>query len=516
MANRINVKLILELLDKGMSAREIQRTRHIAPQSVSKVRKAAADIGVGWSDVARMDEADAYRLLFPDAARTEDSYIDPDYAYVHAELQRTGVNMLLLYEELKDKAREEGLLVKSYTTFCRGYSEFVAAKNVTNHLEHKPGQVMEVDWSGATMRLVDPFTAEIAKVYLFVACLPYSQMTYVEATLDMKQNTWLLCHVGAWEFFGGVAVRTVCDNLRTGVIKHPREGEVVLNEAYEALGRHYVTAIMPTQPRKPKQKASVEGAVGKIASAVIARLRNEEFSTLGELNAAIRSQLDEYNARPFQKREGSRKEVFDEVESAFLSPLPDVPFEVSEWRYGRAVNLNFHVVFEKNNYSVPHILVGKKVDVKVTDSMVEIYHGGTRVASHPRLPSYVSYRYQTDPTHMPPGFAKAQWDDERILRWAREIGPSTHAVVARIFEQAQVKEQAYNPALAVLSLTKRYPEADLEDACAYALAKTGNPRCRFLKSVLANRKTSGETCETERGGYVRGAGYYNGKGGQPC
>ena len=125
-------------------------------------------------------------------------------------------------------------------------------------------------------------------------------------------------------------MRTVCDNLKTGVKKHPREGEVELNEAYEALGRHYMTAIMPTQVRKPKQKASVEGAVGNIATAIVARLRNEGFATLAELNAAIRVQLDAFNERPFQKRDGSRKEVFEEVESAFLAPLPQVPFEVSE------------------------------------------------------------------------------------------------------------------------------------------------------------------------------------------
>ena len=208
--------------------------------------------------------------------------------------------------------------------------------------------------------------------------MPYSQYSYVEATLNMKQNTWLLCHVHAYEFFDGVAVRTVCDNLKTGVIKHPREGEIILNEAYEALGRHYVTAIMPTGVRKPKQKPSVEGACGKVATAVIARLRNVTFATLADLNDAIRVKLDAFNTAPFQKRDGSRKMVFDEVEANFLAPLPSVPFEICTWVYGRAVNLNFHVVFEKNNYSVPHELVGKKVDLKVTDTMVEASFGGDR------------------------------------------------------------------------------------------------------------------------------------------
>lgn len=108
--------------------------------------------------------------------------------------------------------------------------------------------------------------------------------------------------------------------------------------------------------------------------------------------------------------------------------------------------------------------MGKKVDLKVTDSMVEAYSDGGRVASHPRSPSFVQCRYSTDGSHMPPQLVKPEWDDRRILRWAEEIGPATYAAVARIFDGAQVKEQAYNPALAVLNLTKQYAEQDLEDA----------------------------------------------------
>ena len=109
-----------------------------------------------------------------------------------------------------------------------------------------------------------------------------------------------MCHVCAYEFIGGVPIRTICDNLKTGVLSHPKEGEIVLNEAYESLARHYVTAIMPTGVRKPKQKPSVEGTVGKIATAVIAKLRGTEFATLDDLNAAIAEKVAEFNAAPFQ------------------------------------------------------------------------------------------------------------------------------------------------------------------------------------------------------------------------
>ena len=193
MAKQVNAKLILELLGKGMSGREISRTRHIAQKSVKKVKETAERKGIVWEDVSQMDEREVYDWLFPEHADQEAATLQIDYDYVHAELQRDGVTLLLLWEEYRDQALSKELVPKSYPTFCRGYHGFVTARNVTNHLEHKPGQVMEVDWSGTTMQIVDEFTGEVSKARLFVATLPYSQYSYVEATLDMKQNTWLKC-----------------------------------------------------------------------------------------------------------------------------------------------------------------------------------------------------------------------------------------------------------------------------------------------------------------------------------
>lgn len=103
---------------------------------------------------------------------------------------------------------------------------------------------------------------------------------------------------------------------------------------------------MPTGVKKPKQKASVEGTVGKVATAIIASLRHEVFYSLQSLQAAVRKKLDEFNRRAFQKREYSRYEVFQE-EKAYLHPLPEIPYEIAAWIYGRSVNLNCHVIYEK-------------------------------------------------------------------------------------------------------------------------------------------------------------------------
>ena len=161
---------------------------------------------------------------------------------------------------------------------------------------------------------------------------------------------------------------------------------------------------------------------------------------------------------------------------------------------------------------MPYSFVGRKADLRVSDTTVEVFVDRQRVATHPRFRSYERWLYRTEASHMPPEFVKAsEWDDARICRWARDVGPNTHLVVSRIFSDVTIKEQGYNPALAVLNLSKRYGEAELEAACGYALERSEHPRCRFIRSILASRAAeSSDTTDDASGGYIRGASYYGG------
>lgn len=150
-------------------------------------------------------------------------------------------------------------------------------------------------------------------------------------------------------------------------------------------------------------------------------IHNEIFYSLKSLQIAIRDRLDKYNRDPFQKRDYSRWEVFQE-EKTYLQPLPKIPYEIATWVYGRTINLNCHVVFLKNYYSCPYQYVRQKADLKVIDTTIEIYVKGERVATHTKFPEYVKNRYSTHPEDMPDQFQKPEGDDERILGWACSIG----------------------------------------------------------------------------------------------
>lgn len=520
MVRKINAKLVLRLRSEGLSFAQIE-TQGVSRHSVVKVERAAAREGLTWEAASGMSEREVYERLFPGVGIRESAYLQPDWGEIHRELAKVGVTLKLLHAEYLDGCRSSGAAGMGYDRFCKNYAQHVRALGVTSRVGHKAGQTIEVDWSGPTMQLTNPVTGETRKVYLFVACLPFSRYAFVEPALDMRQDTWLECHVAMFNWWGGSAPRIVPDNLKTGVIAHPREGEVMLNDAYRELAAHYSAAVLPGRPRKPKDKPSAENTVWSIATWVIAALRHRTFTTLPELRSAVHEQVALFNSAPFQKRHGSRRSVFEDEERPLMRPLPQVPYEISQWVYRRRVGRDGHIVWEKNRYSVPYQHVGEVVDLRVTSRMVEVYLGGDRVASHVLAPEGVTGEYRTRDSDLPDGPKYQEWDEERVRGWAARVGAQTQQVIDRIFESAPVAEQALNPALAVLRLTRRYSNARVEQACELALAgRVRSPRYAHLRPILESRQDElgkrrprfAAVADTPAPtGYVRGATYYGGE-----
>lgn len=518
MSRKIPVKMILMLKDQGISRSSISRTRNVSRNSVSEVFNIADEKKVHYSDVADMNDDDVYRMFYPERHAEETMFAPPDYEYIHDELKKPGVTLQLLHNEYVEKCKRDGTIPMGRTKFNEGYAGYTIANNLTNHLTHKPGQEGQVDWAGSMMHYVDTSTGDIIKLYMFVSCLPYSGYAYVDLWPDMKMRSFIMSHVHMYEYFGGVPAITRCDNLKTGVVAHPKEGEIILTDTYAAMAEHYVTAIMPCGVRKPKQKASVEGTVGKVTTAIIASCRNKEFYSLQEARDYVRKKLDEFNKAPFQKREGSRYEVFINEEKPYLRPLPDTPFEFAEWSYRHKVGLDCHVIYKKNRYSCPYQCAGKQVDLRITDSTVEVYFNDKRIASHPRFPDYMTNKYATNPEDMPPAMKDIlPWDDKRMLSWAEKIGPNTKKVVERLFKSVQIKQQAYNSCLAVLKLSDKYSNERLETACELAFKRgAALPRYHLLNSILSHeedldyirQKNNAPTGNDTTMGYLRGEDYY--------
>lgn len=517
MVRKIRAKLVLQLRAEGLSGRAIAAAQGMSRKSITAVFEAADATGTSWDDVVDLPEGEVYSRMFPGRGEHESVFAQPDWERVHREMARVGVTLKLLHGEYADVAASSGAPVMGYDRFCKNYQHHVMVTGAASRVGHKAAQSVEVDWSGPTMELTDPVTGATSPVFLFVACLPFSRFAFVEPTLDMRQEAWLRAHVAMFEFFGGSVPRVVPDNLKTGVLKHPREGEVVLNDAYREMAAHYTAAVLPGRVRRPKDKASVENTVAHVATWVIAGLREQQFATLPELKAAITDRIDDYNRAPFQKRPGSRRSVFTAEEQPLLTPLPAVSYEISRWLYGRRVGRNGHVVFERNFYSVPFAHLGTKVDLRITARTLEVYQGSQRLTTHLLLPEGSANQYRTNDADLPAGDRYQPWDAARVRAWAERIGPATVIVINRIFESVPIDEQGLDAALAVLRLSRRFSSERVEAASQLALTgRVRSPRYAHLQPILATGqdKTAGLRSPreepAEEGGFVRGADYYAG------
>jgi transposase len=517
MVRKIRAKRVLQLRAEGLSGRAIAASQGMSRKSITAVLEAADAAGVGWDEIKDRSDGEVYGLLFPGRGEHQSVFAQPDWDRVHSQLARVGVTLKLLHGEYADACVSKGEPAMGYDRFCRTYQRHMLVTGAASRVGHKAGQTVEVDWSGPPMQLHDLATGAARTVYLFVGCLPFSRYAFVEPTLDMKQDTWLRAHVAMFEAFGGTVPRIVPDNLKTGVIKHPREGEIVLNDAYREMAAHYSAAVLPGRIRAPKDKASVENTVAHVATWVIAGLRDRRFASLPELKMALTERVDAYNAEPFQKRPGSRQSVFAVEEQPLLTALPAVAYEISRWAYGRRVGRNGHVVWERNYYSVPFAHIGTNVDLRITDRMLQVYRGQERLTSHLLLPAGSANEYRTNDADLPAGERYRPWDAPRVREWAERIGPSAVVVVNRIFESVPVDEQGLDAALAVLRLSRRYSAERVEAACRLALAgPVRSPRYAHLQPVLATGQDQAAGLRppreeaVEHGGYVRGADYYSG------
>lgn len=467
----LSMRKIREILRLGleckMSVREIGRSCSISPSSVSKYLKQAEKAGLNYSQIEQMGDGDlVHSLQGRVVCKNPTSRSEPDWIYIHQELKKKGVTIQLLWEEYKE-GNPEGY---QSSQFYERYNRWRKKLKVTLRQNHKAGEKLFVDYAGQTLSVINKKTGEIKEVQIFVAVLGASNYTYAEATYSQKLPDWIGSHVRAFKYFGGVPQIVVPDNLKSGVRKTCRY-EPDINPSYHDMAVHYGTAIIPARVRKPQDKAKVEAGVLLTERWILAALRNREFFSLSEINRAIKELLEKLNNKPFQKLPGSRIICFESVERDVLLPLPSIPYVFSEWKKVK-VNIDYHVELKRHYYSVPYQLSQKSLDMRYTESTVEIFLSGKRVSSHVR--NNTPGKHSTIKEHMPSHHQNyLDWSPSRIIRWASTTGESTAKVVESIMNGRKHPEQGYRSCMGIMRLEKRYSAKRLESACCRALSIGG-------------------------------------------
>ena len=505
------IREVLRLkLGLGLKDREIARSCSIPRSSVANYVFRARQAGLcRWPLSPDLGDEALEALLFPPVVTrvTSPKAAVPDFAWIHEQVHRhKHVTLQLLWEEYKETDHDG----YQYSQFCELYRRWVRKIDVVLRQEHRAGEKMFVDHAGQTVPVVARETGEIRQASIFVAVLGASNYTYAEATWKRDLACWIGSHSRAVEFYGGVPFMTVPDNWKAGV-KDPCYYEPDLNPTYRDWADHYDTVVIPARVRKPRDKAKVEAGVLIVERWILAALRHRTFFNLADLNQAIGELLVRLNNRKFRKLDTTRAKLFESLEKPVLKPLPSTPFPFAEWKTVR-VNIDYHVEIYRHYYSVPYQHVHEELEARISETSIEIFRKGRRIAIHVR--SNVAGHHTTLSEHRPKKHQDLEWTVSRIADKGRAIGPSTATLLERIMQSRKHPELGYRSSLGVLRLGNRYTSERLEAACRRAVAMN-TCSYRSIKSMLAtgfDRQPLDQleipAAHHEVHANVRGAGYY--------
>ncbi len=483
---RTNVEKIREILrlsqELKFSIRQIAEATQVSKTSVGEYLAEYKRSGLSYQDVFEMNDIELAEVFEKRNKTVNPLYeaLSNEFPYYEKELARVGVTLYLLWEEYREQ-NPDGF---SYSRFCHHYRMWECKLKAGMHIEHKAGDLIYADFTGKKMHYVDPDTGEVKPVEMFITILGASQLIYVEGVRSQKLEDWIWANENAWHYYGG-ATRGICpDNLKSAVTKACNY-EPLLNETYDDLARHYNTVVLPARPGKPRDKALVENAVKIVYQRIFARLRNQTFFSLRELNEAVWEELEEVNNAPFQRRDISRRQLFNEIEKNELQSLPNARYEIRRYQISK-VEFNHHVYLreDKHYYSVPYQYTGHKVKTIYTDRAVEIYKDNIRIALHKR--NRTPYGYTTEKSHMPASHQFVDgWNTDRFVRWASNMGGSVEIFIERLLESKEHPQQAFKSCMGVLSLSKGYKPEDMETVCSRAI-EYNCISLKFIKNSLKN------------------------------
>lgn len=497
MANKLDpmdLKQIITLHQDGVSNRKIEELLGISRNTINSYMKLFKSCAYNFEELLLFDNI-KLRELFP--AHTPIDNVRYDELMQHFEGVNTarnhpGFTFLFHYNEYKQEAKNP----YSYTQFMEHYNRKYAKIKGSMKLEHEAGYEVFIDYAGKKLHIVDKETGEQIPVEVFVALLPNSQYTYIEASMSQKREDMITSMGNALSFYGGVPKAIVSDNLKSAVTRASKY-EPEINRSFKDFARHYNCVVNPTRSYAPQDKALVENAVQLAYQRIYYPIREMTFFTLDELNQEIKKHLIDYNNRLLTRKAASRKELFQSVERSYLKPLPSSDYELKDYRRAKVQKMGY-VYFspDKNYYSVPYRYIGKSTQIHYTKSTVEVFYNHERIASHQRNPSmgiYITNKEHLSSTHK----AYTEWSPSYFEKKAAKHGTHVVACIQGVISNSIYPEIAYKRAMGIIQLHRNYDSERLNNACKRAV-EAGAFSYKHVHNILKNNLDKEDTAEQEK------------------
>jgi len=255
---------------------------------------------------------------------------------------KPGIPTCLILEKIGNNGYDGGKsIVYDFVRHCRHRSQpaFIP-------LEHLPAEQAQVDWGECGSISCGQHRR---KLYVFCMTLCYSRYLFIEFTVSMEMDTFLACHIHAFDFFGGVPNQLLYDNLKCVVIIRVKK-EIRFNGRFLDFAAHYDFTPKACNLRSPYEKGKIERVVGYVKGNFLARGPFENFDHIKLQSKNWLNQIA--NRRLHSVTRKIPHEAFINEEKALLKPLPPRDYDYS-LPHVVPVDKVCVVRFQTNRYSVP-------------------------------------------------------------------------------------------------------------------------------------------------------------------
>lgn len=503
------IKQLLRLYQQGKGKKAIADALEMSKNTVKTYLLKVAKANWNINELLILDDQELEKKFHPgNAAYLEKRFeeLKEDIDYYCKELNNKHVTRYLLWQEYKTKYPQG----YSYTQFCYHIQQHLKAKNPSMVLTHKPAEKLYIDFAGDTISYIDSDTGEMVRCQVFIGCLPYSDYGFIMAVKSQSIPDFIFALSNCLAYLKGVPQVIVPDNLKSAVTKASKY-EADISETLNEFANHYGTVILPTRVKKPKDKALVENHVHLFYTHILARMRNEQFFSLEQINKRFAELNRNLNQTRMQQKPYSREEKYLADELPLLKPLPEKPYEIKHYRqYTVMKNNHIYLTEDKHYYSVPYTYIGQKVKAIYTPTLVTIYFKCQLIATH--LRDYRVSGYSTEKDHL---CSQHQYYLDRspdyYLAKAKEKSEILNTLFTNIFKQDRYPEQLYKTCDGILHLCKNTPETTFNQACQIAIDNQMYSYkfiLNLIKNNMVNNQTAPITKALPQHTNIRGKEYY--------
>ena len=501
---------IFEFLTQGNTHRQIAKKVKVSPTTVGTIAKKLNEIQLPATEVLALSNQEFIDTVQTGVVKNlEKCKPVPDFIYIHDQMKIRDMTLKQLWLEFKVMQSD----CVSYSRFAKLYKQWLKKLHPSMRQHFTAGKTLLVDFCGKTMPIHDLNSEKVRHVQIFAGVLGASSLITAIAAETQQTHDWLKCFTATFDRIGGVPREVITDNLKAAVIKTGRNG-TVFNKTFEQFADYHDFAILNTRPRTPQDKGLAEVSVQIIQRSVLVKLRDRKFFSLAELQNALDIEVDKINRGMTKRFPESRWDRFHRFEKDELLRLPKHPYPFLRWIFQQTVSEFYQFTVDGNIYSVPYRLIGKKLDIGITNNEVHFFHENEKIASHILFEGHGEASILDD--HMPANHRLYKTlSPASIKQWAKSLGNSVYDFVEQILNKSKQLARNINSLNKLRDFVSESKlDSVMDQACEYAL-KYNLFAVTDLLYVLKNRKyiqviNVNQITIPPIHGNLRGADYFGG------